>query len=66
MECKECQEGYVYEPIGEHFVTPEMAMDGGMPEIAGMSMGVEWDWVECECCQGDWQDCKRCKELSDE
>ena len=29
-------------PIGEHFVTREMAMDASEPSMEGMSAGVEW------------------------
>jgi len=61
MECKECQEGYVYAPVGEHFVTHDMAMDAGDMALEGASMGVEWGWVECSCCNGDWQNCEQCK-----
>lgn len=41
MECKNCEGGQVYAPIGEHFITHCMAMDACAPEMAGMSMGVE-------------------------
>jgi protein gp37 len=41
-------------PLGEHFVTHEMAIDAGDPSMEGMSMGVEWEqtappinWVIC-------------------
>jgi hypothetical protein len=65
MECKNCESGYQYAPIGEHFVTADMAMDAGMPEIAGASMGVEWDYVICDCCNGDFEDCDTCRENID-
>lgn len=65
MKCIECEEGYVYEPLGEHFVTHEMAMDACDMSLEGQSMGIEWGWVECECCNGNWEDCPNCKELSD-
>jgi len=64
MECKNCEGGQVYAPIGEHFVTADMAMDAGMPEMVGASMGVEWGWCECDCCHGNWY-CKTCREAID-
>jgi len=62
MECKNCEGGQVYAPIGEHFITHCMAMDACAPEMAGMSMGVEWGWIDCDCCEGDYEDCQRCRE----
>jgi hypothetical protein len=38
-------------PIGEHFVTREMAIDAGEPAMEGKSMGIEY--VQCERCEGD-------------
>lgn len=58
MMCKNCEQGHV--PLGEYIVTPEMAMDAGDPSLAGMPMGIEWD--RCDCCNGNWQDCKNCEE----
>jgi hypothetical protein len=39
--CSACDGGRVI-PLGEHFVSHEMAIDGGNPESEGASMGVEW------------------------
>ena len=61
MKCNNCEDGLVYAPIGEHFVSADMAMDAGMPEIVGASMGVEWGWAECDCCHGNWNDCATCQ-----
>jgi len=33
-------------PLGENFVSHEMAMDAGYPEMEGQSMGVEWKFIE--------------------
>lgn len=57
MTCKNCEVGQVYAPLGEHFVTRDMAIDAGNPEMEGMSMGVEWGWITCDCCQGDYENC---------
>jgi hypothetical protein len=47
--CPDCQgEGRI--PIGEHFVTRDMAIDAGEPNMEGMSMGIEWG--TCSRCQG--------------
>ena len=37
-------------PIGEHFVTHDMASDAGEPSMVGMSCGIEWG--TCPECQG--------------
>lgn len=37
-------------PIGEHFVTRDMAIDGGCPEMEGASMGIEYG--RCPECGG--------------
>ncbi len=68
MICKRCQQGQDYVPIGEHFVSREMAIDAGMPDIEGSSMGIEWGWVTCGCCDGDYEFCIICTEeaVSDE
>jgi len=60
MRCNNCEGGLAYAPIGEHFVSANMAMDAGMPEVVGASMGVEWKWAECECCHGAWDNCVTC------
>ena len=56
MECQNCKGGAI--PLGEHFVTPDMASDACMPEIVGASMGIEWG--QCPCCYGDYQECENC------
>jgi transcription elongation factor Elf1 len=48
-KCPECG-GSGQVPIGEHFVTRDMAIDAGEPEMEGMSMGVEYD--TCSTCGG--------------
>jgi len=37
-------------PLGEHFVTHEIALDCGSPELEGQSMGIEWG--PCPDCDG--------------
>ena len=37
-------------PLGEHFVSYEMAQDSGSPELQGQSMGIEWG--SCPNCDG--------------
>ena len=37
-------------PVGEHFISHEMAMDGSVPEMEGASMGIEWG--PCPDCDG--------------
>ena len=37
-------------PLGEHFVSHEMALDAGDPALEGMSMGIEWR--PCPNCDG--------------
>lgn len=39
-------------PVGEHFVTREMAIDGGDPSLEGASMGVEYEERGCPDCGG--------------
>jgi len=51
-QCPAC-EGSGREPIGEHFVTADMASDGGQPERAGESMGIEYG--PCPECGGTGQ-----------
>ena len=58
--CDNCEQGQVYVPLGEHFVTHDMAMDAGDMALEGASMGIEWGWVECSCCNGNWEDCSSC------
>lgn len=47
--CPNCGGGGAI-PIGEHFVSRDMALDAGCPELEGSSMGVEW--AQCEMCGG--------------
>ena len=47
--CEAC-EGSGRIPIGEHFVTQDMATDAGEPDMVGMSMGVEYG--PCPVCNG--------------
>jgi len=51
-QCPACKgDGRV--PIGEHFVTRDMAIDAGEREMEGMSMGVEYG--DCRECGGTGQ-----------
>ncbi len=50
QQCPKC-EGTGQIPLGEHFVTREMALDGGDPQLEGMSMGIEYG--ACSNCSGD-------------
>lgn len=47
----QCCEGSGRVPIGEHFVSREMAMDACEPAMEGMSMGIEYG--HCQECGGD-------------
>ena len=47
--CEAC-EGSGRVPIGEHFVTRDMALDAESPETEGMSFGVEYG--PCPECNG--------------
>ena len=51
-ELKQCSycEGKGQIPIGEHFVTHDMALDACEPSMEGMSYGIEWG--TCPECQG--------------
>jgi len=54
LPCPECDGGGVV-PLGEHFVTQDMAIDAGEPDMAGMSMGIEYG--PCPYCGGHgWVD----------
>lgn len=57
--CKNCNEGHI--PLGENFVTHDMAIDAGCPEMEGQSMGIEWGI--CPCCYGNWQACENCEKV---
>lgn len=48
-QCPTC-EGSGRVPIGEHFVTRDMATDAGEPAMEGMSMGIEYG--DCPDCHG--------------
>lgn len=50
QQCSNC-EGTGQRELGEHFVTREMALDGGNPELEGASMGIEHE--NCPECGGD-------------
>jgi hypothetical protein len=41
MKCDTCGGGGGV-PVGEHFVTHDMALDAGDPAMEGASMGIEW------------------------
>jgi hypothetical protein len=49
--CPNCDgSGSWASPIGEHFVSHEMAMDAGDASMEGSSMGIEWEQVQCRWC----------------
>jgi DnaJ-class molecular chaperone len=48
-QCEAC-EGSGRVPVGEHFVTREMAIDAGDRAMEGMSMGIEYG--PCPECSG--------------
>jgi hypothetical protein len=56
VACRNCYRGRV--PIGVHYVTREMALDAGMPELEGQIAETETE--QCQCCDGNWQNCERC------
>ena len=66
MECRECEGGWIWTEIGEHFVTREMAIDAGMPELEGSSMGIEYGWVKCPCCDSEFYNCTKCATAYDD
>jgi hypothetical protein len=41
-----------------------MAIDAGYPGMEGIIY--ETGYTECECCEGNWQDCPRCRALEPE
>ena len=48
--CEQCQgEGKI--PIGEHYVTREMARDAGDPSLEGGLFEIEY--AKCEVCEGN-------------
>ncbi len=49
-QCPEC-EGTGRVLLGEHYMTREMAIDGGDPALEGMPMGREYG--PCSNCSGD-------------
>ncbi len=54
-ECDLC-EGQGRVPIGEHYVTRDMALDAGEPQMEGMSLGVEYG--PCPRCCGHMLLCR--------
>jgi hypothetical protein len=49
--CPECDgSGQTSFPLGEHFVTREMAIDAGDRSMEGQSMGIEYGHNECQWC----------------
>lgn len=61
MKCKNCQEGNVLVP-SVVVVTHDMALDAGEPSLEGQPWDWGDEWVACECCHGEWQDCPTCRE----
>jgi len=59
--CDNCDQGRVM--IGEHTVTRDMAIDAGDRSLEGSHYCYEYE--ECQCCNGHWQDCKDCREAID-
>jgi hypothetical protein len=55
MVCKNCEQGSI--PLGEHYVTHEMAIDAGIPEAEGSFYEIEY--MLCECCHGDFENCQQ-------
>ncbi len=49
VQCEVC-EGSGRVALGEHFISREMASDGGTPELEGASMGIEY--CACPNCGG--------------
>ena len=50
-KCSNCDGSGGYEaPLGENFVSHEMAMDAGEPSMEGQSMGIEYGLVQCQWC----------------
>jgi hypothetical protein len=61
-ECRNCDQGFI--PTGVFCVTHDMAIDAGYPGMEGIIY--ETGYTECECCEGNWQDCPRCGVLEPE
>lgn len=63
-ELKECQTcgGSGTVCVGEWtpIITYDMAMDAGMPELAGAPYDTQYEWGECECCHGRPDACLVC------
>ncbi len=50
-KCPACDGGgAIPVPLGENFVSHEMAMDAGEPSMEGQSMGIEWGAQQCQWC----------------
>lgn len=50
-KCPECDgSGHIPVPLGENFVSHEMAIDAGEPSMEGQSMGIEWGDQQCQWC----------------
>lgn len=60
-ECKTC-EGQGVVCVGEWtpHITHDMAMDAGMPDLAGAPYDTQYEWGECECCRGRAEACLVC------
>jgi len=56
MRCKNCEGGYII--LGAHYITREMAIDVGDPRLEGQLL--EYEYAQCNCCYGIWQDCEIC------
>ena len=50
FQCPDCQGGGQI-PIGEHYVTREMAIDAGCLELEGAFYDIEWG--RCPSCSGN-------------
>lgn len=61
MICENCFEGYV--PVEDlRRVTHEMAMDAGDLSYEGMVISNGYNYYQCICCGGNWENCPRCSE----
>jgi len=56
MFCKNCLWGKVPDQI--YYVTHEMAVDAGIPELEGSTY--EETYKTCPCCLGDYTNCNNC------
>lgn len=69
MKCKNCEDGYILVEINHvEYVSRDMAYDAGDPQLEGMQIdtGTEYDYDICDCCDGEYENCERCRMHKDD